>query len=170
MIKEHLSLEVLSRNMKEACSINQFRRWQVIFLRLKSPEMSVHDIAELCTVPYRTITHWTWLYNTKGPDAYILLGRGGRRRFHLPVEAEQEILQSVREKAERGIIVTAQTVKLLAEKKIGHELPKDYAYDLLHRNHWRKIMPHTYHPKGNEEAQVAFKKTTRISWLPPEKN
>jgi hypothetical protein len=31
-------------------------------------------------------------------------------------------------------------VKKAAEKEVGHELPKDYAYDLLHRRKWRKIM------------------------------
>jgi len=168
MIEPHLSLEEVSLKLKESNSINQYRRWQVIFLRLKNPEMSVQDVADQCCIPYRTVTQWCWFYNTKGAESYILIGRGGRRRFHLTEEGEREVLQAILEKAQRGVIVTAQTVKLFAEKKIGRELPKDYAYDLLHRNNWRKIMPHTYHPQGNEEARETFKKSTRIFWLPPE--
>lgn len=170
MIQPHLTVEEISFRMKESCSVAQFRRWQAIFLRLQTPHLSVCDVANICSVSRQTVVQWTWLYNVKGPEYYTLVGRGGRRRFTLSEAAELELLQSLQGKAERGIIVTAHTVKIAVEAKIGHEVPKDYAYDLLHRNRWRKIMPHTYHPSGDENARLAFKKTTRIYWLPPEKS
>lgn len=170
MIQPHLTVEEISLRMKEACSVAQFRRWQAIFLRLQTPSLSVCEIANICSVSRKTVVQWTWLYNTKGPENYILVGRGGRHRFILSETAEQELLQSLQEKAERGVIITAHAVKIAVEAKVGHEVPKDYAYDLLHRNRWRKIMPHTYHPNGDENARSAFKKTTRICWIPPEKN
>ncbi len=51
------------------------------------------------------------------------------------------------------------------EKIIKKEVSKDYLYDLLHRNGWRKIMLRPKHPKSNKEEQEAFKKKCRI-WLP----
>lgn len=170
MIRPYLTLDEISFRMKESCSIDQFRRWQTIYLRLKTPSISVREVASICSVSYKTVVQWTWLYNTNGPDHYALVGRGGRRHFILSEAAELELFQSLEEKAGRGVIVTAHAVKCAAEVKVGHEVPKDYAYDLLHRNRWRKIMPHTYHPNGNEESRSSFKKTTRIYWLPPEKH
>jgi len=170
MLAGHLSTEELGTRLKESCSIEQHRRWQVIYLRSKNPLMSVREVAEFCCVPYRTVTQWTWFYNTQGPEEYVLLGRGGRRNAHLSEEGERELLLEIESKAERGVIITVRTVKLLAEKKIGRELPKDYAYDLLHRNNWRKVKPHTHHPNGNKEVREAFKKSIRNSWLPAEKN
>ena len=170
MIHPHLSLDELSFRMKESCSIEQFRRWQAIFLRLQNPRISVREVANICTVSYKTIVQWTWLYNTLGADHYVLIGRGGRHRYLLTEEQELELLHSLQAKATRGVIVTAHLVKISAEQKIGREVPKDYAYDLLQRNRWRKIMPHTHHPGGNGETRSTFKKTSRIHWLPPEQS
>lgn len=170
MIAEHLSLGELERRQKDASSIEQFRRWQVILIRVKNPSMSVREVAGICGVAYKTVTQWSWLYNTQGPENYILTGRGGRHRCHLSEEKEQQLLQSIQKKAGQGIIVTVQSVKKAAEKMIGRELPKDYAYDLLHRWGWRKVMPHTYHPDGDENTREAFKKTSRVCWRPPDRN
>lgn len=167
-MKEHLNVAELEARLKETCSVEQFKRWQVILLRTKNPTMRVMDIASTCMVSYKTVTQWSWLYNTEGPEALILLGRGGRHRCLLSKAAESELLNGLRTKASAGHIVTALSVKQAAEKILGRELPKDYAYDLLHRHHWRKIMPHTHHPSGSAEAREAFKKTSRIFWLPPE--
>lgn len=169
-VVNHLSAEDLRKRMSEAFSIDQFRRYQVIYLRLSSPELSVSKVAELCSVAYRTVTQWTWLYNTYGVEEYTLAGRGGRRNAHLSEEDEIKLLESLRGKADNGQVVTVLKVKKAAEKVIGRELPKDYAYDLLHRHRWRKVMPHTHHPKKDAGAQEAFKKTTRHYWLPPEKD
>lgn len=168
VVAGHLRAEDLERKMKEAESIEQYRRWQVIFLRQSNPSMPVGKVAKLCAVAYRTVTQWTWLYNNNKPEDYVLSGRGGRRYGHLSEDAEIKLLQNLKEKAGKGHLITVLAVKKTAEKEVGHELPKDYAYDLLHRHKWRKIMPHTHHPKKDGQAQEAFKKTSRIFWLPPE--
>lgn len=170
LIVGHLSNEALEDRMKNADTIEQFRRWQVIFLRQNNPSMPVVQVAQICAVAYKTVTQWTWLYNHNKPDDYLLSGRGGRRYGHLSEDAETKLLDSLKEKAAKGHVVTVLAVKKAAEKEVGHELPKDYAYDLLHRHNWRKVMPHTHHPKRDEDAQEAFKKSFRISWIPPEGN
>ncbi|MBN2643593.1 MAG: winged helix-turn-helix domain-containing protein [Victivallales bacterium] len=170
VIASHLSENELSKRMKEAESIDQFRRYQVIYLRLTNPKMSLKQVASTCAVAYRTVVTWTWYYNKHGAEKYILSGRGGRRKAHLSEKKELKLLEKLSSKATKGQVITALAVKKAAEKEVGHELPKDYAYDLMHRHNWRKIVPHTHHPKKNAEAQQSFKKTSRPCWLPPEKN
>lgn len=170
VIRNILSADELQRRMKESDSIEQFKRYQVIFLRLTNPDMPVGQVAQTCGVAYRTVTQWTWYYNHSKIEDYLLAGRGGRRRSHLSEENEIKLLSCLCQKAEKGQIITVQAVRKAAEGAVGHELPKDYAYDLLHRHKWRKIMPHTHHPKKDAEKQEAFKKTSRTFWLPPEKN
>lgn len=168
-LADHLSIEDLRRRMSESVSIEQFRRYQVIFIRLTSPEMPVSRVAELCSVAYRTVTQWTWLYNRLGPDGYVLSGRGGRRHSHLSADAEKALLDGLAAKAGKGLVITVLSVKKASEKAVGYELPKDYAYDLLNRHGWRKVMPRTHHPKKDLERQETFKKTFRNSWKPPER-
>jgi len=162
-----LSVSELERKVKESDTIEQYRRWQVILLRTKNPEMSVKEVADFCQVAYKTVTQWTWIYRTGGADKLLLSGRGGRHHNLLSEQAETQMLSSLQEKAEAGHIVTALSVKQAAEKILGRAVNKDYAYNVLHRHGWRKIMPHTYHPKGDKDAREAFKKTSRIFWIPP---
>jgi len=165
-----LSIPELERRVKESDSIEQYRRWQVILLRSQNPEMSVRKVAAMCQVAYKTVTQWTWLYRTGGAEKLLLSGRGGRYHNLLNQQAEADMLLSLQKKAEAGHIVTALSVKQAAEKILGRTVNKDYAYNVLHRNGWRKVMPHTYHPKGDKEAREAFKKTSRIFWIPPSMN
>jgi len=165
-----LSIVELENRVKEADTIEQYRRWQVILLRTRNPEMSVKKVAEICQVAYKTVTQWCWLYRRGGAESLLLSGRGGRYHHLMSKEAESDMLKNLQEKAEAGHIVTALSVKKAAEKILGRPVNKDYAYNVLHRHNWRKVMPHTYHPKGNKEAREAFKKTTRIFWIPPNMN
>lgn len=169
-MKTVLSTAELENKVREADTIEQYRRWQVILLRTQKPEMKVKEVAEICQVAYKTVTQWCWLYRTGGAESLLLTGRGGRYHNLMSREAEKEMLKNLQEKAEAGHIVTALSVRKEAEKILGHPVNKDYAYNVLHRNNWRKIMPHTYHPKGDKEAREAFKKSTRIFWIPPSMN
>jgi len=170
VIAGHLTLDELKKRMKDADCIEQLKRYQVVFMRLKEPLKPVAQIADLCGVSYKTVTQWTWIYNTEGPDALLLKGRGGRRNALMGEVQESTLLKELETKAEKGLIITAASVRQAAERLLGRKLPKDYAYDMLHRNKWRKIKPHTHHPKKDEAAQESFKKTSRTCWLPPERS
>lgn len=154
--------------MAEAKSLDQFKRWQVIHMRLNHPGLSVQAVADICAVEYRTVTQWTWLYNKYGPDEYCLVGRGGRRRELLSLKDEVRLLEELFAKAEKGQIVTARVVREKAEAVLGHMVSKDYAYDLLHRHGWRKVLPRPQHPKHDKAKQGAFKKTSKTCWIAPE--
>jgi len=168
-IEPHLKKSELKHRMNEAQSLDQFRRWQVIYMRLAQPGLSVGAVADACGVRYRTVTQWTWMYNKFGPREYCLAGRGGRRRGLLGLEQERRLLVELTVKAKKGQVVTARIVRERAERLVGHSVSKDYAYDLLHRHEWRKVQPRPHHPKRNKAKQQAFKKTSRTCWIPPEK-
>ena len=101
-------------------------------------------------------------YNHKGQDVFILQGRGGRRRGLLSRNEEEELLEELRERGERGAVVIAKTIREYAAKKLGTEVSKDYAYDLLHRHGWRKIEPRSRHPKSDSENRKSLKKLPEI--------
>jgi transposase len=168
-IEAHLDKHELKQKMNEAQGLDQFKRWQVIYLRLTQPQLSVNAVADASGVSYRTVTQWTWMYNKFGPRAYCLAGRGGRRKGLVDLEQERRLLEELTGKAQKGHIVTVRVVRKRVERLLGHSVSKDYAYDLLHRHEWRKVVPRPHHPKRNKAKQQAFKKTSRTCWIPPEK-
>ncbi len=170
MIKEHLSDKKLKQLLDNSKNIEQFKRYQVIYLRKTQPKLTVNTVAQICSVASRTVTQWTYYYNKFGAEKYILKGRGGRRNFHLSWEEEAQLLASLNLESENGNIITALKIKKAAEKIIGKKLSKDYAYDLMHRHNWRKIMPHSHHPKTSSEKKKISRKTSQNCWIPPESN
>lgn len=169
IIKPHLKRKELKEKMKEAGSLDQFRRWQVIYMRLTQTGLSVNAIADACDLSYKTVTQWTWMYNKFGPRKYCLTGRGGRRKGFLKPDEERRLLEKLTAKAKKGQVVTARVLREKAEKLLRRKVSKDYAYDLLHRHEWRKVRPRPHHPKRNKDKQSAFKKTSKTCWIPPEK-
>ena len=79
---------------------------------------------------------------------------------------EEELLEELRERGERGAIVIAKTIREYAAKKLGTEVSKDYADDLLRRHGCRKIEPRPRHPKSDPETQEEPKNFQRL-WQPP---
>jgi transposase len=144
----------------------QFQRWQVIFI-MSTQKYEAYEVAKLVGVTKGTVYQWVHTYNHKGPDALILQGRGGRTVGLLTWEEEEALLNEIREKAMRGLVVIAHQIRECVEKKLGRAVSKDYAYDLLHRHGWRKVSPRPEHPKVNKERQEEFKKNYLSSWMPP---
>ena len=99
-------------------------------------------------------------------------GRGGRRRELLSPEEEKEFLQPWIEKARQGGILVVPPIHRALEKRVGREVATATTYNMLARHGWRKVKPDTKHPKSDEAAQEAFKKTSQMSlpkrslWLP----
>jgi transposase len=108
------------------------------------------------------------MYNKFGPGVYCLKGRGGRRKGFLDPDQERQLLEQLTGKAKKGQVVTARIVREKAERLLGRSVSKDYAYDLLHRHDWRKVQPRPHHPKRDRPKQLAFKKTSKNCWIPPE--
>lgn len=162
----HLKPEEIKERMLSSESRQQFQRWQVIYITV-TKRLKAEEVGELVGVCAGTVHQWVHQYNHKGPDVLILQGRGGRRRELLSWNEEEELREELRERGERGAIVIAKTIREYAAKKLGTEVSKDYAYDLLHRHGWRKIEPRPRHPKSDSETQEEFKKNFQRLWQPP---
>jgi transposase len=101
-------------------------------------------------------------------------GRGGRRRQLLSLEEEDAFLRPWIEEAKTGGILVVPPIHRALEQRVGRKVATATTYNMLARHNWRKIQPDTRHPKANEQAQEAFKKTSptslrkRATWQPPE--
>ena len=161
-IKEYLSVKKIKKKIEKTTDAWQLKRWQVIYFRMVEKDWDAKKIADVLSVKQNTIFQWVWKYNKYGPKEYERKDRGGRRNAYMSLEQEKNILESIREKAEKGKVITAQIITIEAEKYLKRILSKDYAYDLLHRHKWSKTKPRPYHPKRNVELQDAFKKTLKL--------
>jgi transposase len=83
---------------------------------------------------------------------------GGRRRAYMTPEEEEEFLRPWAEQAETGGVLIVPPIHKAFEERVGRRVQPATIYRLLGRHGWRKIAPDNIHPKGDKEAQEAFKK------------
>ena len=86
---------------------------------------------------------------------------GGRRRQHLSLAREGEILVPFLARASHGGILVVPQVKAELEAAVGHGMALSSVYNLLHRHGWRKLAPDKQHPQSDPVAQEAWKKNSR---------
>jgi|APCry1669188910_1035180.scaffolds.fasta_scaffold31126_1 transposase len=95
---------------------------------------------------------------------------GGVRHEVLPRDLECEVVAGLEDMAGKGQIVVARQLKLAIEERRGGSISLQTAYNILHRQGWRKVIPDKVHPKSDMEKQETFKKKNfrkRWLWLPP---
>jgi transposase len=81
----------------------------------------------------------------------------------LSKDEEAEFLKPFFEPAAKGMICVAGQIKKSLEDLLDHKVHHSTVYRMLHRNGWREVVPRPVHPQAKEEAQEAFKKTSRSS-------
>ncbi len=57
-------------------------------------------------------------------------------------------------------LTTTREIQQAYEQKVGHDVHETTIYRLIARHGWRKLLPHSRHPKADKEAQEAFKKNS----------
>jgi len=114
----HLKPEEIKDRMLSSESRQQFQRWQVIYITV-TKRLRAEEVSELVGVCTGTVHQWVHQYNHKGPDVFILQGRGGRRRELLSWNEEEELLEELREKGERGAIVISRDCGSLRSNLCG---------------------------------------------------
>ena len=87
--------------------------------------------------------------------------RGGRHQANLTKEEEQEFLAPFFEKAKNGGILVVNDIHTALEEKLGRHVALASAYNLLHRNGWRKLAPDKRNIASDAEAQKNWKKNFR---------
>ena len=156
----HLQAEELKTRLKLDPRPWCRQRWLIIYNALVDPREAT-DIAKHCGTTVAMVHQVIASYNRLGVAAVETPGKGGRRRQYLSWEEEQDFLAPFFSRAERGEIATAGEIQQAFEARVGHEVHKSTISRLLKRHCWRKIVPHSLHPKANPEAQAEFKKTSR---------
>jgi transposase len=86
--------------------------------------------------------------------------RGGRRQANLSPDEEKEFLAPFFAKAKTGGILVVSEIKIALDKRLGRSVALTSAYNLLHRNGWRKLAPDKRNPKSDVISQEEWKKNS----------
>jgi transposase len=164
-IRPHLTIDEIEKRRDTTKQAQQYKRWQVIWFAAQGG-LRTEAIARSVGIPQRTVSNWISLYNTQGPQAYVLKPRGGSRRRHFTDAQEHAFLESLKEPAARGEIVTITQLHPRIEAHFGRKVGKGFARRMLGRHDWRSVMPRPEHPRKNTEEQEDFKKKYR-TWCRP---
>lgn len=167
-LKPHLSDDELKEQLKRAQTTCELKRWQCLYIIQTQKGISAEYLSNILCISKPSIYLYVETYNKLGAESIKPKSKGGRKRYYLSLEEERDILNNETSKARDGKIITAKDVKKEVEKKIGHPVSDDYLWDLFKRHNWKKKKPRPKHPKSKKEEQEAFKKNSRMIWMPPE--
>ena len=159
-VKPHLPLEEIDARLKHLHDFWRIRRWLVIRHALVDPAPA-KDIACRLGLSVLTVHDLIEAYNRYGPEALETTGKGQRQRAYRSVEKEHTFLAPFLADSQAGHIAIARTIKPALEASLGHPVATSTVYRLLHRHHWRKVVPRPKNPRSSQEAQDTFKKTSQ---------
>ena len=160
----------IHRAMLAAPKKSAFRRLQCLWLRA-SQELSTQTIAQAVGLSVSHVRRVWSEYLRGGLAAGQGRPKGGRRHQNLTLTQERAVLVAWQKQAQRGRLVTARSIKVDYEKRLGRAVPDSTVCRLLARHQWRRVTPRPKHPKDNPAARAAFKKTSgqsgrRGGWIP----
>jgi len=119
---------------------------------------SLEEIAKEYRVSKSHVSHLSSLYRREGLSGVMTHVAGGNHR-NMSKEAEKEILEAFRVRAEKGEMLEVAAIHAAYEEKLGRQVSKSVVYSMLARQNWRKVMPRSKHPKkASAEAIEAYKK------------
>jgi len=152
------TVERLAERLKRASSHAEYQRIQCVLIRATLGS-SAAEIARLLGWSTATVhvLHSRWA--KEGDAVFDLRGRGGRRHQYLSEEQERALLDPFIQRAEAGGMLTVTEIQGAYEARTGRQVAPSTVYRLLDRHGWRKVVPRPRHPKSNDAAQAAFKKT-----------
>lgn len=167
-VVRHLSNAAVQTKLSHSRGTASQSRWQIIYLIQVGNIHSAELLVPLVNLSVHSIYKIVENYNHAGAGALVYKQKGGRRRALLNLSEEAALFASLETLASKGLIKTANDIRLVVERKAGKAVSDDYLWDLLHRNGWKKKMPRPHHPKRSIEEQTEFKKNSPKSWSPPQ--
>jgi len=156
LLTRGITQDEVKHYMDAAKDKNTYRRWQTI--SLFAGGMKIDKIPAIVKISLQSVYKVIHRFNDGGPEAMDTKKRGGRTWGKMSLEEEKAILEELVSDSTKGLIVTAQMIKTTVEKKLQKPASVCYAYDMLERHDWRKVVPRPAHPKADKEAQEEFKK------------
>ena len=153
----HLSKEEIQDRIKATVGFWRVQKWLVIWNALVDPRPA-GEIALHTGLAEQSVYNLISRYKRLGPETVEGPGKGGRRRSYLSWDEEASFLESFRQAALTGQIVTVAEIKAALERRIGQKVHKTTVYRLLKRQGWRKVVPRPFHVDADKEGQEAFKK------------
>ena len=164
-ITNSISREKLKAAMKTAKTIADFKRWQIIYL-ISEYNVDSNFLSDATNYSKANVYAVVQQHNNKDKPDVSTKSRGGRRRSHLSIEEEKELMKKLEDKALKGQILSFLDIKKAVETKVGKAVSDDFLWDLFKRNGWTKHSPRPHHPKRDEAAQEEFKKNSKTIWMP----
>ena len=150
---------VMERWVHDAVTKEQYQRRLAIWWTACGRQAP--EIATLLQTSARSVRRWIQSFNTRGPAALDGTELGGRRVALLSEADERRVLAALHTRARAGHLVTLTEVRPVVEARVGHPVSDAALYALLHRHHWRKVVPRPRHVKADPAAQEAFKRGSR---------
>jgi transposase len=157
----HLTIEQVKEKMKEAKDTRQLLRWQIVYTALQQPRKA-EEIASSVGISKSLVQKIISRYNKQGIQSIEIKASGGRYHEYLTEEEEKQFITPFLERAEKGELVTTESIYLAYQERVDHSIHETTIYRLLKRHGWRKVQPRPRHPKADKNVQETFKKTERI--------
>jgi transposase len=105
-------------------------------------------------------------FRTSHPLAVRRARWGGRRRALMTEQEEREFLEPWVKLAKEGRVLVLSPIRAALAQRLGRPVAPSVVYRFLERHGWRKVAPDTRHPKSDPQLQEAWKKNSRMIWLP----
>jgi transposase len=154
--------EKLERMLSQTKDIATFKNIQAVYLKAKY-DMDAQAIAQITGFRKGHVWNIHSNYRRSGNKAFVLNKKGGSYNINLSAKQEEELLVEFANKGDAGHILEVSQIKNKYEKLAGKLVHKSVVYRMLARHGWRKIAPRPSHPKNDQLAMAAFKKTSH-SW------
>ena len=151
--------------IKEAVKKNKNKRvdkkLQVLIMRHENK--GNEEISARTGYNVRYITTLMGQYKKQGLEEFIRIKQTSHNR-NMSVEQEAKVLAKFEEEADAGHELTVNEIRQGLESELGKETSVAYAYRVLKRHGWRKVMPRPKHPKAaGKEEQDSSKKLKSIT-------
>jgi len=166
-VEPHFAAEELAARIRSETDAKVARRLAAVRLALlgQTPE----QVGPHVLLSARQVRTWVRRYNASGPDG--LLDKKGRgRKGPLTPEQEQRLKRRVLAgptAADGVCTLRGEDVRRILEEEFGVLRGLQAVYNLLHRLGLEPLRPRPRHPKGDPDAQEAFKKSCPRSSPPP---
>lgn len=159
-MKKYIVTEEEYKAVKDAQRKNKYKRQDKLLrvVAMRYEGYTDETIGLMVGYDRQSVSRMIKRFKEKGLEYYIENRYKGNHRNMSEAE-EKEALKEVEDLAKAGQLVGVEEIRAALERKLGRKTRTGYVYDVMHRHHWRDIVPRPKHPKAaSQEAQEAAKK------------